>query len=178
MILIGIGSNLTSPAGPPPQTVRAAVGAMARHGLAVRRCSSLWHTPPYPRSAQPWFTNAVVEVATPLSAAQLLQKLHDIERQFGRKRRIKWAARPLDLDLLDYHGTILGAEADGADHLSRPLILPHPALESRNFVLKPLYEIAPAWRHPVSGRRLTEILNSLPKAELGPENIKKGATFC
>ncbi len=178
MILVGIGSNLSSPAGPPPQTVQAAVQAMARHGIAVRARSSLWHTPPYPRSAQPWFTNAVVAVATPLGPHDLLHKLHEIERQFGRKRRIKWAARPLDLDLLDYNRQVLGAGALGVDHLNRPLMLPHPAVESRNFVLKPLAEVAPRWTHPVTGQGIAHLISQLPKSHLGSQSIRKGAHFC
>lgn len=173
MILIGIGSNLPSPYGPSPQTVAAAVHALARHGFAVQASSSIWHTPPYPKSAQPWFSNAVVAVNSPLSPQDVLSRLHLVERRFSRKRRIKWAARPLDLDLLDYHGQVIGAETVGEDHFSRPLILPHPALQSRNFVLRPLQEIAPRWTHPVTGASIASLINALPKGEL----IRKGRTI-
>jgi len=170
MILIGLGSNLPSPHGPSPQTITAAVRALSRHGLAVQRVSSLWHTPPYPKSAQPWFSNAVAAIATPLGPQEVLHRLHEVERRFSRKRRIKWAPRPLDLDLLDYHGMILGAEQEGEDHLTRPLILPHPAVGSRNFVLYPLQEVAPRWTHPVSGEGVASLIARLPRGDL----IRKG----
>ena len=109
-----------------------------------------------PRSDQPWFVNAVAAVATDLAASDLLQLLHAVEAQFGRVRGMPNAARTLDLDLLDYDGRA----ADGLE-----LTLPHPRLHQRRFVLLPLAEIAPDWRHPRLGVSAEELLVRLGSDE-------------
>lgn len=92
----------------------------------------------------------VVEVDTDLAPQPLLALLHDVEAIFGRVRRERWEARVLDLDLIDYRGRqSLTGESP---------ILPHPRLQERLFVLLPLQEIAPDWRHPVTGMDLPTLL--------------------
>jgi 2-amino-4-hydroxy-6-hydroxymethyldihydropteridine diphosphokinase len=108
-----------------------------------------------PASDQPWYVNAVAEAASDLSADALLAELHAVEVEFGRRRTVPNAARPIDLDLLDYHGEI----ATGG--LGRA-ILPHPRMIGRAFVLRPLADLAPDWRHPVSGQSIAELLAALP----------------
>jgi 2-amino-4-hydroxy-6-hydroxymethyldihydropteridine diphosphokinase len=153
-IVIALGSNLPGKPGKPPAVLRAALRALARAGVRVRRCSSFYLSAAVPASAQPRFVNAVALVETVLGPAALLRLLHDIERQFGRMRRQRNAARILDLDLIDYRGWIAG----GGSGLP---ILPHPRAFSRGFVLLPLAEIAPGIGRP-GGRRI----GALP---LGPE---------
>ncbi len=104
-------------------------------------------------SDQPWFVNAVAAVETQLSAADLLALLHRIEDEFGRVRSVLNAPRLIDLDLLAF-GRVVSAQ--GAP------ILPHPRMDQRAFVLRPLVEIAPAWRHPVTGLGLTALIKALP----------------
>ena len=155
MILIGLGGNLASPAGPPATTIDAALAQFPFYGIVVIARSGLYESEPVPRSDQPWFINAVASVETALMPDDLLARLHAIEHGFGRVRRERNEARTLDLDLLDY---------DSLVHESGNLILPHPRLHERAFVLKPLSELAPDWRHPVSGRTATDLLAALPEA--------------
>jgi 2-amino-4-hydroxy-6-hydroxymethyldihydropteridine diphosphokinase len=157
MILIGIGSNLPSAEfGSPQATVAAALAALPALRVAVLGRSSWYRSEPVPRSDQPWFVNGVAAVATALEPAALLAQLLAVEGRFGRLRGARNAARVLDLDLLDYDGAILD---------TRSLILPHPRLQQRRFVLMPLRELAPHWRHPVLGQTAAELLRRLPAGE-------------
>jgi 2-amino-4-hydroxy-6-hydroxymethyldihydropteridine diphosphokinase len=97
----------------------------------------------------------MVQVAAGLGPCDLLARLHAIEASFGRARRVRNEARPLDLDLIDYDGTV----RDGTD--GGP-VLPHPRAHERAFVLLPLADLAPGWRHPVSGARAAALLAALP----------------
>jgi len=153
MILIGLGANLPSRAGPPAATLEAALAALERRGIRILRRSGLWESAPVPASDQPWFVNAAAALATGLGPEELLRELHAVEAEFGRIRHGANAARSLDLDLLA-HGVEM-RQTDGG------LILPHPRLAERAFVLLPLREIAPEWRHPVSGRSLAQMIAAL-----------------
>jgi 2-amino-4-hydroxy-6-hydroxymethyldihydropteridine diphosphokinase len=153
--LIGLGANLDSPAGPPPITLTRALSSLAQRGISIVRVSGFYRTPAWPDPADPSFVNAVALVDTSLEPAALLQVLHEVEAEFGRSRTIPNAPRTLDLDLLDYDGRV---EA-GAP------ILPHPRLEARAFVLVPLADVAPAWRHPQAGKGVAEMLDAIPVAE-------------
>ncbi len=155
MILIAYGANLPSHAGAPHETFLAAKAALSALGIEIIAESSLWETAPVGTDGeQPWYTNAVLSVKTDLSPMDLLKTMGAVEAQFGRMRTVKNAARPIDLDLIDYGGRII-ADAPG-------LILPHPRMQERAFVLKPLEEIVPAWIHPVSGLALAQLIDDLP----------------
>ena len=157
-VYIGLGANLPSPEhGTPRATLEAAMRALEAQGLAIVARSDFYESEPVPVSGQPWYLNAVVEVATDLSPAEVLALLHSVENAFGRVRAVRNEARVLDLDLLDHRGTV----RDGPDS---PL-LPHPRLSDRAFVLMPLRDIAPQWRHPVSRRSIAELLDSLPEGQ-------------
>ena len=110
-----------------------------------------------PSSDQPWFVNAVAAVDTALGPAALLDGLLAVERRFGRVRKGRWEARALDLDLLDYRGLV----RDGTP----PPELPHPRLAGRAFVLLPLAEVAPEWRHPVTGIAVAALIADLPSGQ-------------
>lgn len=155
MILIGLGANLPSTGfGPPRATLEAALAELAREGLAVVRRSRWYRSAPVPPSDQPWFVNGVAAVATDLAPAEVLAALHRIEARFGRVRRARDEARVLDLDLLAYDDLV---RTEGA-----PPRLPHPRLHARAFVLLPLAEVAPGWRHPVLGKTVEDLVAELP----------------
>ena len=129
-------------------------------GLRLKRASGLLVSAPFGVTGQPPFVNAVAEIGTELSPEALLRRLHAIERMAGRRRTLRWGPRTLDLDLLDYHGLVRKAPA-------RP-VLPHPGIAERIFVLAPLADIAPRWRHPVTRRTAAEMLARLdPRGEGG-----------
>ena len=158
MILIGIGSNLASAHGDSRATVAEALRRLDDAPLSLLRRSRSWRTQPVPASDQPWYINAVAEIATALDPARLLAHLHGIEAGFGRLAGARNAARPLDLDIVDYDGMV---SPPGAAP-----ILPHPRMELRAFVLRPLAELAPEWRHPATGEELSALLGRLPADQL------------
>ncbi len=154
MILIGVGGNLPSTLGGPLATCQAALARLDAGGVKVEAVSPWYETAPVPVSDQPWFVNAVARVATALSPADLLQLMHDVEADLGRIRTVRNAARVVDLDLLAYGDMVnTGPEAP---------LLPHPRLHERAFVLLPLRDVAPNWRHPALGLGVAELIARLP----------------
>ena len=156
MILIALGANVPSPAGQPANTLLAALRELARRGITVEKQSGFYRNPAWPDPSDPPFVNAVAQIQTELSPEALLALLHQIEAQFGRTRHKPNAPRTLDLDLLDYDGIVQAG----------PPELPHPRLQDRAFVLVPLRDVAPEWRHPVTGKPLAELIAALPPAEI------------
>ena len=157
MILVAIGSNLAAPGFASPQdTVESAVAELPATGIAVVARSPWYLSEPVPASDQPWFVNGVVAAATELPPEALLARLLALETRFGRERAARNAARSLDLDLLDY---------DGRRYAIATLVLPHPRLHERRFVLAPLCDVAPDWRHPKLGMTAAELLARLPPSQ-------------
>lgn len=146
MILVALGSNISGPWGTPRQSVQRALDYLNRHPLRLVQASKLLLTEPFGRKNQPPFVNAVAVIETHLSPDALMRRLHMIEREAGRQRRLRWGPRTLDLDLLDYHGFVRAKRSLSI----RPLVLPHPGMPERLFVLEPLASIAPRWRHPLT----------------------------
>jgi 2-amino-4-hydroxy-6-hydroxymethyldihydropteridine diphosphokinase len=158
-IFVGVGANLPHPVhGSPRRTLEAALGELRGRGVGVVRVSPWYRTSPIPASDQPWYVNAVAEIATSLPADRLLQLLHDVEEIFGRVRSVPNAARMIDLDLLDYRREIAIGGPGRAT-------LPHPRLHERAFVLRPLADLAPDWRHPLTGTPIRHLLAALPEEQ-------------
>ena len=150
-ILIALGANIPSSAGPPEVTLKAALAALERRGIGLLALSRFHRTQAWPHPTDPVFINAVAEIETQLQPFALLGLLHEVETEFGRKRSAPNAPRSLDLDLLDYRGRVENDEVE----------LPHPRMANRRFVLEPLAEIAPGWRHPVTGQTVEALLRAL-----------------
>jgi 2-amino-4-hydroxy-6-hydroxymethyldihydropteridine diphosphokinase len=160
MILIGLGANLSSPVyGPPQKTLEAALAGIESGGIRVAARSPWYRSAPVPASDQPWFVNAVAELETDLNPLELLSYLQEIENRFGRLRDQRWEARIIDLDLLAYDEQIIGQPA--MDSSERLLVLPHPRLAERMFVLRPLADLAPDWRHPVTDLTPNEMIERM-----------------
>lgn len=154
-ILVGLGANHPGPWGVPAETIRRALGEMERGGIAVEAVSPFYETAAIGRARQPAYVNAVALIDTPLAPEALLRRLKEIERAAGRRGGRPWGARTLDIDIIDHKGRVRHwrtGKADFARAGARPLVLPHPLMHERPFVLRPLLDIAPDWRHPVLQR--------------------------
>jgi 2-amino-4-hydroxy-6-hydroxymethyldihydropteridine diphosphokinase len=150
---IALGSNLESRFGDREANLREAVRRIEALG-EVRTASSFYDTEPVGYLAQPRFLNAALLVETELKPEALMRELLGVERSMGRERvgAVAKGPRVIDLDLLLYGDWVLWSEE---------LMLPHPAMAERRFVLEPLAEIAPAWVHPVLGLTVREMLARL-----------------
>ena len=151
---IALGSNVAGRFASPADAVEAAIRAIQCAEIIQISRSRLYRSPAWPDPADPEFVNAMISVETSLAPDALLSRLHSIEVEFGRERREVNAPRTLDLDIVDYAGRI---STPGESPM-----LPHPRLSDRAFVLLPLAEIAPDWRHPVTGTRIADLIRALP----------------
>jgi 2-amino-4-hydroxy-6-hydroxymethyldihydropteridine diphosphokinase len=158
-ILIALGSNLRHPHhGAPRAVLAAAVDALGKAGLVVDAVSPAYATVPV-GPPQPSYVNACLRARTTLMPYEVLRVLHDVEHAFGRKRRQRWGARVLDLDLIAYEAVIIPSRLHWRS--SQGLALPHPRAHLRAFVMIPLNAVAPEWRHPVLGRTCRQLTTSL-----------------
>ena len=175
---IALGANLPFDAQHPAETLRAALRALPDAGLDVVAASRLFSTPCFPAGAGPDYVNAAASLRVPpgWGAGEVLAALHRVEAHFGRARAQRWGMRTLDLDLLSLGETVLpDAETQGrwaglppAEQIATTpdrLILPHPRMQDRAFVLVPLADVAGGWRHPIFGRTVDEMLAALPEAD-------------
>ena len=149
-IYIALGTNL----GDKEKNLKEALGYLIQKGITVCKVSDFIETEPYGVTDQPDFLNAVAEVRTEKSPAELLQVLLQIEQEMGRKRIRRWGERNIDLDLLLYDDRII----DLPD-----LKVPHPDMQNRDFVLRPLSQIAPEAVHPVLGKTIGQLWEDLNK---------------
>ena len=157
MILIALGSNISGPWGTPLATLQRACFELNTFPLKLVRVSKIIETLPYGVLNQPNFVNAVAIIDTALSPDVLIKKLHMIEHQAGRRRRRRWGPRCLDLDILDYHGQVRPLKTANI----KALVLPHPSIAERSFVLGPLAEIASTWKHPVNHKSAAVMIQKL-----------------
>jgi len=145
---IGIGSNL----GEREENCKKAVALLEQRGITVLKLSSFYETEPWGVKEQPKFINMVIEIETNLGPEELLMTLKEIEIAMGSVKSIKWGARVMDLDILLYDEMIIKTLS---------LEIPHPYIKDREFVLKPLFEIAPDKVHPVFKKSIKDLLAEL-----------------
>jgi len=146
--IIGLGANVEKKT---DQILRA-IEEISSLGNIVRR-SALYNTQPWGNADQDFFINAVVSIRTRLDPWSLLQQLIDIEQKIGKEKRIHWGPRRIDLDILYFGQKII---------FEKSLIIPHPFLHLRNFVLVPLEEIEPDFLHPLLKKTTKELLQECP----------------
>ncbi len=161
MILIALGSNCSGAWGSPRATLERAVSEIAKgSGTRILRRSRYYETDGVGSGQPGVFVNSVVSIETHCGPETLLRRLKQIERTAGPRSARRWGPRTLDLDILDYRGRILGWPEKGRLNdaaIRSALVLPHPLLHERHFVLVPLIDAAPGWRHPVLHRTASEL---------------------
>lgn len=161
----------------PFELVKKAINELADRNLRITATSRFYRTPAFPKESGPDFINAVVAAQTDRSPQELISVLHEVEKSLGRDRRSRWAPRTLDLDLIDCGGAVLPdpetyrkwLEASSEIQRSEApeeLILPHPRLQDRGFVLLPLRDVAPDWTHPVTGESVAVLIARLDEKDL------------
>ena len=175
--LIALGANLPGATGDTAKNLIYSLRLIEAAGIRITNQSHWYATRAYPKESGPDFINAVVRAETDLDAPAILHHLHDIEAQIGRTRNLRWGARICDLDLLSWNDCILPnletfeywrnlPFARQTKETPTELILPHPRIQDRGFVLVPLAEILPDWVHPVLGKTAKAMRDALPKATL------------
>ncbi|MFK7836065.1 MAG: 2-amino-4-hydroxy-6-hydroxymethyldihydropteridine diphosphokinase [Sulfitobacter sp.] len=176
-MLLALGANLASNVGSPSETLKSALCALEKKGGAIRNISPFYSTPAYPAGNGPDYVNAAAEICAEWSARETLAIFHEIEAEMGRERVQRWGQRTLDLDLLAIGDVVLPdaqthatwrnlAPEDQIRRTPDQLILPHPRLQDRAFVLVPLADVAPNWVHPVLNRTVVQMRDALPSGDV------------
>ncbi len=164
-IWLAFGSNSKGAHGEPSSAICHALRALSHHKFAITAYSGCFSTPPMGYGRQAPYVNAVVGIEGSIGPAMLLRLLKRLEREAGRRTGTRWGPRPLDIDILDHGGRIVGHPATATRRGT--LILPHPGIANRGFVLVPLAKTAPHWRHPVHGVGARALLARRPHLRRG-----------
>ena len=152
---LAIGSNL----GNKIENIERAKFELQSSKIKIVKCSGNFQSESWPNPSNPKFINIVVKIKTNLTPLELLKRCNLIEKKLGRKRSAKNAPRTCDIDIIDYEQKILNLKDNN-------LILPHPRMNKRNFVLLPLFQINNSWKHPKSKMNIVNIVSSLPIKDL------------
>ncbi|MEO0937897.1 MAG: 2-amino-4-hydroxy-6-hydroxymethyldihydropteridine diphosphokinase [Pseudomonadota bacterium] len=176
-ILIAVGSNQPSGVGGARETVAAALDLLVCEGAKIAARSRDYRTSAYPPGSGPDFVNAAAVLRWALAPDAILVRLHRVEAALGRQRQVRWGPRTVDLDLIAVGGAVLPDDAGHAFWRALPperqaqdapetLVLPHPRIQDRAFVLVPLADVAPGWVHPSLGLTVTEMLAALDPGDV------------
>jgi len=156
MIYLGLGSNLPSKYGNRFDNIDIAVSKLAENNIKIIKRSSFYETPSYPDKSKPKFINIVILVKSKLSVKKLMTLLISIEKNMQRERNKKNDPRTCDIDIIDYNAEIINL-----DHINLNVSIPHKKMNYRNFVLYPLKEISPKWKHPITNESITDLITKL-----------------
>jgi len=156
MIILGLGSNLSSKFGDRFKNIELAISFFESHNIKILKKSSFYETPSYPNKNNPKFINMVISVKTDLKPFELMSFLLSVEKKLGRLRDKKNDPRTCDLDIIDYNNEIIEFIFENNNFFS-----PHKNLSCRNFVLYPLKEILPLWKHPVTNESIDMLISKL-----------------
>lgn len=173
-ILVALGSNLSDDLAESLNVVERAIEILSLNSIKLSNKSQIYQTPAFPAGAGPDFINCVLAAETELSPDVLLSDIHAIEAKLGRVRSKRWGQRAIDIDLLSYGNLVKPSEdivndwiamalSDQMKRAPEHLLLPHPRIQDRAFVLVPMADVAPDWRHPVLGKTTLEMRDALPE---------------
>ena len=157
MIILSLGSNLSSKFGNRFNNLEKAMTLLVEEGLTIHKKSSFYETPSYPDPNNPKFINMVISIRSDLSAKSLMLLLISIEEKIERKRFKKNSPRTCDIDIIDFNNEVLNFSSNTLN-----LTIPHKSLTFRNFVLFPLKEISPNWKHPKTNESIDALIKNLP----------------
>ena len=160
MIILSLGSNLPSKYGDKFDNLKFAMFFLKEYGILIDKESSFYETPSYPDKNNPKFVNMVISIITDLPPVDLMSVLIYIENKIERRRNKKNEPRTCDIDIIDYNNEVLDFKYKNLN-----LIIPHKELTSRNFVLFPLQEILPNWKHPKTNEIINVLIQKLPKED-------------
>ena len=156
MIILSLGSNLPSKYGDRFDNLKLAMSFLEELGIIIDKRSSFYETLSHPNKNNPKFINMVISIKTNLSPTELISKLIHVEEKFDRKRDKKNEPRTCDIDIIDYNSEILNLKFENLD-----LTIPHKEMRLRNFVLFPLQEILPNWKHPKTKEFIDTLIQRL-----------------
>lgn len=177
IVYLAFGSNQADQLEQSVEIIKSSYALLDDESVNVTTISPFFQTPAFPAGNGPDYVNSVVRAQTELDPHNLLSVLHDVEARLGRKRKRRWGARVIDIDLLDYQGCILPTQEiyhywrDMVLNLQKTtwpddLILPHPRIQDRGFVLVPLKAVAPDWVHPVTHEAIDVLIKQIDPNEL------------
>ena len=156
LVILSLGSNLSSKIGDRFDNLEYALSLLNGEDISIEKISSFYESPSYPNFNHPKFLNIVISVKTNLSPLDLILFLLNVEEKLGRKRDIKNEPRVCDIDIIDYKGKLINLK-----YQENELIIPHKNMNSRSFVLYPLEEIMPEWKHPKTKESVLSLINKL-----------------
>ena len=151
-IYLGIGSNL----GNKRRNIERTKFNLVMNNIKILKCSSYYESLSWPDANNPKFLNIVLEIDTDFTPLELIKKCEEIEKKLGRKRLLKNSPRECDIDIIDFRNK----------KSSGDLILPHPRMDTRNFVLLPLFEINKDWKHPILKVNIRKLISSLSNSDI------------
>lgn len=176
-IIVALGANLAHAGQSPIINLKYSITALECDTIRIVASSRWYQSPAFPAGSGPDYVNAALTANTNLPVEKVLERLHQVEDDLGRQRSDRWGARACDLDLIAFGDRVLPdidtynawrnmPLAQQKIETPQELILPHPRVQERAFVLVPIRDVLPNWEHPVTGQSLSEMINALPLSDI------------